>query len=88
MYIETKGFFDYEARYKMATVRKQYPDMDIRMVFQEPGKKLSRAKSSIQYSTWAENNGYKWSSPCFPNCWRLECAKSEDDKKENVSAKD
>jgi len=75
MYIETKGFFDYEARNKMATVRKQYPDMDLRMVFQKPDKKLSKAKSSIPYSTWAERNNYEWSSFCLPTSWREECQK-------------
>lgn len=74
MYIETKGFFDYEARNKMATVREQYPDLDLRIVFQKPDKKLSKSKTSMAYSSWADKHGYEWSSFCFPKLWRSQCA--------------
>jgi len=75
MFIETKGYFDGEDRSKMAAIKKQYPDMDIRLVFMLPNKKLSKAASAKTYAQWAEQHGFKWSSFCIPTEWRDLCDK-------------
>ena len=72
-YVETKGFFDADSRVKMACVKDQFPNEDIRMVFMDPNKKISKSKTSKTYSEWCDKAGYKWSSFCMPKEWREEC---------------
>ena len=38
--LEAKGYFKPEDRRKMLAVKKQHPDLDIRLVFQQPHKEL------------------------------------------------
>ena len=56
--IETKGFFPSTDRVKMASVKRNNPDVDIRFVFMRDNK-LSK-KSLTRYSDWATKNGF----PC------------------------
>lgn len=58
-YLEAKGYFDPSARVKMSQIRKQYPDLDIRMFFMNEHVKIPPAKSST-YADWADKNGYKY----------------------------
>ena len=69
-YIETKGFFDPESRAKMAAIKKQFPEEDIRMTFMDPNKKISKAASGKTYCEWCDKHGYPWSSFCLPQDWR------------------
>ena len=69
-YVETKGFFDPNSRAKMAAIKKQFPNIDIRMAFMDPNKKVTKSKTGKTYSSWAEAVGYLWSSFCVPQCWR------------------
>lgn len=58
-YIETKGYFKSADRTKLLLVRKQYPNADIRLVFQRPENKLNKS-SKVTYGDWANKNGFKW----------------------------
>jgi hypothetical protein len=67
--VETKGFFKANDRRKMIAVKKQHPDLDIRLVFQNSNDKISRSKKSMTYGQWATRHGFKWSSGFIPNSW-------------------
>ena len=58
-YLEAKGYFDPQARVKMSQIKKQYPDLDIRMFFMNEDVKIPPAKVTT-YGTWAEKNGFKY----------------------------
>lgn len=60
IYLETKGYFRPEAKRKMVAVKKQHPELDIRIVF------YSNKKKDI---TWAERHGFKWSVGDIPKEW-------------------
>ena len=61
VYLETKGYWDAADRRKMKAVKKQNPDLDIRMVFQNPYNKISK-KSKTTYAQWCERHGIPWTS--------------------------
>lgn len=64
-YVEAKGFFDPTSRSKMACVKAQYPDLDLRFVFMAENKRISKAyENSRTYKEWAEQKGYV--------CWTVE----------------
>ena len=49
--LETKGYWRPEDRRKVKQVITENPDIDLRMVFQDPYKKISK-KSKTTYSKW------------------------------------
>lgn len=57
LYVEAKGYFRPEDRSKLIAVRKQNPDLDIRIVFQK--NPLIKGTKS-RYTDWADRHGY----PC------------------------
>ena len=59
-YIEAKGYFRPEHKAKMAAVKKQHPDLDIRIVF------YSRSKTNIR---WAEKYGFPYAIGKIPEEW-------------------
>tara|TARA_Y100001968_G_C19439248_1_gene761604 strand:+ start:3177 stop:3527 length:351 start_codon:yes stop_codon:yes gene_type:complete len=61
VYLETKGYWDPADRRKMKAVKEQNPDLDIRMVFQNPYNKISK-KSKTTYAQWCERHGIPWTS--------------------------
>lgn len=58
-YLEAKGYFDPQARVKMSQIKKQYPDLDIRMFFMNDSIKIPPAKTTT-YADWAKKTGYKF----------------------------
>jgi hypothetical protein len=67
--LEAKGYFKPEDRRKMLAVKKQHPDLDIRLVFQAPYNTLTK-KSQTTYAKWAEKNGFLWAaSHAIPLDW-------------------
>ena len=58
VYLESKGYFSYKDRVKMQNVCEQYPDLDIRMVFQK-NNKLSR-KAKMTYGEWCDKRDIPW----------------------------
>jgi len=58
--VETKGYLsDHRERYKYVLLKQQYPDMDLRFVFDNPNKLCGGTK--MTHAKWAEKYG-------FPHC--------------------
>ena len=60
IYIEAKGYLRPEHRSKMAAVKRQHPEKDIRIIFYSKNKK---------YIKWAEKLGYKYAIGNIPTEW-------------------
>jgi len=61
IYLETKGYWDPADRRKILAVKKDNPDIDLRMVFQAPYNKISK-KSKTTYAMWCEKHDIPWTS--------------------------
>lgn len=62
LYIECKGYFRPEHKVKMKAVKKQHPELDIRIVFYS---------ERPQYIKWAEKHGFKYAIGKIPKEWLL-----------------
>ena len=60
-YIEAKGYWDPKDRRKILAVKKDNPDIDLRMVFQSPFNKISK-KSKTTYAQWCDRHDIPWTS--------------------------
>ena len=60
VYIETKGYLRPEHKRKMVAVKRQHPEMDIRILF------YSRKTKDIK---WADKNGFIWAVETIPEEW-------------------
>tara|TARA_R100000306_G_C4336484_1_gene123018 strand:+ start:69 stop:434 length:366 start_codon:yes stop_codon:yes gene_type:complete len=69
MYIETKGLFVTEDRAKHLLMQEQYPDLDIRFVFQNAKNKLYKG-SKTSYGEWCDKHGFKYAEEELPLSWR------------------
>lgn len=70
LYVEAKGRLDPADRFKMILVKKQHPELDIRLLFMRD--QPIRKGSKTMYSTWAEKNNFKYSIGLeVPNEWLL-----------------
>ena len=69
--IEYKGYLRPEDRTKMKAIRKQYPQLDLRIIFQNAKKPLYKGSPST-YGDWATKNGYKWADKTIPQDWLRE----------------
>ena len=70
--LECKGYWDAADRRKIKAVKKQNPDLDLRMVFQAPYNTISR-KSKTTYAQWCERNNIPWTSVNnIPLDWLIE----------------
>ncbi len=56
LYIETKGLWDYDDRYKHLLIKQQYPDLDIRFIFSRSKSKI-RKRSKTTYADICEGHG-------------------------------
>ena len=61
VHIETKGYWDAKDRRKILAVKKENPDLDLRMVFQSPYNTISK-KSKTTYAQWCEKHDIPWTS--------------------------
>ncbi len=59
--LECKGYWDAADRRKIKTIKKDNPDIDLRMVFQSPYNKISK-KSKTTYAQWCDNLDIPWTS--------------------------
>lgn len=73
--IEAKGLFDVKDRQKHLFIKEQYPDLDIRFVFQNPKNKLYSG-SKTTYADWCDKYGFKWAAKVIPASWFTERKKS------------
>jgi hypothetical protein len=71
IFIESKGLFDNEDRRKHQEIRKQHPELDIRLVFSNAQAKLYKG-SKTRYSGWCEKHGFKWAHRVIPLEWLTE----------------
>ena len=69
VYLEAKGYFPSDQRRKMKAVKKANPNLDIRIIFQNPLNKISK-RSKTSYAMWAEKNGFPWCTYyAIPTSW-------------------
>lgn len=60
-YLETKGYWDANDRRKIKNVKEQHPDIDLRMVFQNPFNTISK-RSKTTYAKYCEKLSIPWTS--------------------------
>ena len=73
--IEAKGLFTANDRRKHLAVKKQHPNLDIRFVFENSRRKLSKgAKSS--YGVWCDRYGFDCYDRIIPEAWLKERGKA------------
>lgn len=59
--VETKGYLsDHKERYKYVLLKQQYPEMDLRFVFDNPNKLCGGTK--MTHAKWAEKYGFPYCS--------------------------
>tara|TARA_R100000458_G_scaffold10191_1_gene8098 strand:+ start:324 stop:695 length:372 start_codon:yes stop_codon:yes gene_type:complete len=61
VYLEAKGYWSAEDRRKIKAVKRDNPDLDLRMVFQAPFNTISK-KSKTTYAQWCERHDIPWTS--------------------------
>ena len=61
IYLETKGYWDPADRRKVLAVKRDNPDVDLRMVFQAPFNTISK-KSKTTYAQWCEKHDIPWTA--------------------------
>lgn len=66
--IEVKGYFEPSDRTKHLLLKKQYPQLDLRFVFQNPKLKLNK-KSSTSYADWCDKHGFEYAHKWVPKSW-------------------
>lgn len=71
IFVETKGRFLSDDRKKHLLIKSQFPEIDIRFLFQNAKTKISKA-SKTTYADWCDKNGFKWAEKMIPDSWILE----------------
>ena len=66
--VETKGRFMQADRKKHLLIKKQYPDYDIRFVFQNSRAKLYKGAKST-YGDWCDKHGFIYADKSIPKEW-------------------
>ena len=61
VYLETKGYWDAADRRKVLAVKRDNPDVDLRMVFQSPYNTISK-KSKTTYAKRCEKHNIPWTA--------------------------
>jgi len=68
-FLEVKGYWEAEDRSKLLAVKRCNPDLDIRMVFDNPNTKIKKG-SKTSYGDWCDKHGIPWcKGPCVPGDW-------------------
>jgi len=60
VYIEAKGYLRPEHKRKMVAVKKQHPEIDLRILFYAHNDK---------YIKWADKNGFRYAISSIPKDW-------------------
>ena len=66
--VETKGRWVIEDRKKHLLIKKQHPELDIRLVFQNAKTKI-RKGSKTTYADWCNKKGIIWAEKNIPKSW-------------------
>lgn len=74
MIVELKGYFRQDSQRKMKAIKAQYPDLDIRFVFQKASSTIQGAKkrkdgSKMTCAEWADRQGFVWAEETIPKEW-------------------
>lgn len=69
--LEVKGRLVKADRDKHLLIKEQYPDIDLRFVFQNANNKI-RKGSQTTYAQWCEKNDIKWCEKLVPDSWLKE----------------
>lgn len=69
--IETKGRFVTADRQKHLLIKDQFPELDIRFVFNNPNARISK-KSKTTYAMWCEKHGFHYAKERIPADWLQE----------------
>jgi hypothetical protein len=71
IYIECKGFplaWDGKARSKHQAIKKQFPDMDLRFIFNNKHAKISKSSKTTN-DQWCKRQGFQCASKLIPLAW-------------------
>lgn len=60
LYVEAKGYLRPEHKRKMVAVKRQHPELDIRILWYS---------SNIRNIKWADKHGFKWAIDKIPEEW-------------------
>ena len=72
VHLEAKGYWSPEDRRKIKAVKRDNPDLDLRMVFQAPFNTISK-RSKTTYAQWCERHDIPWTSWAnIPLKWLIE----------------
>jgi len=74
--IETKGRFITADRQKHKFIKDQYPELDIRFLFQRADQKITKG-SKTSYADWCNKYGFKWAEGSIPKAWLNESKHKE-----------
>jgi hypothetical protein len=66
--VETKGRFVTADRKKHKLIKEQRPDLDIRIVFNNPNARISKT-SKTTYAKWCETHGIPYAKAPIPSAW-------------------
>lgn len=66
--VEIKGYFPAEDRGKLRAVKAAHPTRDIRILFQDATKRITK-KSKTTYGEWATKHGFIWAHKDLPASW-------------------
>lgn len=77
--VETKGLFTPEDRRKHVLVRKQHPELDIRIVFENSKRRISKV-SKTTYADWCVNHDILYADKMIPDEWIEEPSKQKPPK--------
>lgn len=67
-FIEVKGLFTSADRVKHLVVKEQHPTLNIRFLFDNAEKKLSKT-SKTTYGDWCRKHGFQYASKTIPAEW-------------------
>jgi hypothetical protein len=71
IFIEAKGRFTKEDRGMLLKVKKQHPEIDIRLVFSRSKAKINKG-SATTYGQWCERWGFPYADKQIPEEWLSE----------------
>ena len=74
MIVELKGYLRQDSQRKMKAIKAQYPDLDVRFVFQNASATIQGAKkrkdgTKMTCGEWADRQGFVWAEGTIPKEW-------------------
>jgi len=82
IYIECKGYLrDFDERQKYLLIKEQYPQLDLRFVFQNVMKRVPHTK--MCHADWALKHGFKYCSIADVDTLKEWFAEIKENKNEN-----